>query len=187
MNTVQRLLAGQIRRACELIFMGNYEASLATIVVTRSYDSENEFLHFLEHRFEKLCEEAKQQTLSQEDRKSFVRSMRVIIAEALEKAADAPGTNEKESYRKALEAIKQSLFTRAEHYIGREEYRFAMTEIQRVYILDPGNLMAKQFEHRLKHLIASQDARKIPANSDNVFVIEATRKPPSPATRKSDS
>jgi len=187
MNTVQKLLAGQIRRASEMILMGDYEGSLATIVVTRSYDPGNEFLHFLEHRFQKLREEAKHKVLSQEDRKGFVRSLQVIIAEALEKATDPPGTDEKESRRKAIEAIKQSFFTRAEHYIGREEYLFAMTEIQRIYILDPGNLVAKQFEHRLRHLIATQEARHVSANAGKVFTIEASKKPPVTVVKKSDS
>jgi hypothetical protein len=186
MNTVQRLLAGQIRRACEMILMGDYEGSLATIMVTRSYDTGNEFLHFIEHRFEKLCKEAKQEVLTEEDRKGFVRSLRVIIAEALEKAADAPGTDEKESYRRGIEAIKQSLFKRAEHFIGKEKYRFAMTEIERIFILDPGNLVAKQFEHRLRSLIRSQEEKQISANREKIFVIEATRKPPSSVSRKSD-
>jgi tetratricopeptide (TPR) repeat protein len=185
MNPAPNLVSGMIIKACELILAGQYEASLALIKVSRAYDSQNEFLHFLDHRIEKFYKESARADMSQEERRGFIRSLQGIVIEALEKAEGAPKPDLDERKIDYLQAMKNSFLARAEYYMGREEYQNALIEVERVFLIDPDNEDAAGRQEQLRMLISERKSRvadeqeadqQISANSDKIFVIKATPK-----------
>ncbi len=68
-----------------------------------------------------------------------------------------PPTEEMAS--KELEALKLLYFQRASKFVMRGEYEEALAEVQRVFVVDPQNMIARQYASRVEHLI--EHARKL--------------------------
>lgn len=60
---------------------------------------------------------------------------------------------------KELEALKLLYFQRASKFVMRGEYEQALAEVQRVFVVDPQNMIAREYALRVEHLI--EHARKL--------------------------
>jgi protein TonB len=70
---------------------------------------------------------------------------------------DPPPTEEMAA--KELEALKLLYFQRASKFVMRGEYEEALAEVQRVFVVDPQNMIAREYASRVEHLI--EHARKL--------------------------
>jgi protein TonB len=61
--------------------------------------------------------------------------------------------------QKELEALKLLYFQRASKFVMKGEYEQALAEVRRVFVVDPGNTIAKEYASRVEHLI--QHARRL--------------------------
>ncbi|MEW6511281.1 MAG: TonB family protein [Bacteroidota bacterium] len=87
----------------------------------------------------------------------------VPAAEPAAKLAPPPapeaGQHTEDAAKKELEALKLLYFQRASKFVMKGEYEQALAEVQRVFIVDPENLIAKQYATRVEELI--EHARKL--------------------------
>jgi TonB family protein len=59
----------------------------------------------------------------------------------------------KDDEKKKLEALKLLHFQRASKFVMKGEYAQAMEEVRRVFVVDPDNLIAKEYVNRVQQLI----------------------------------
>ena len=56
----------------------------------------------------------------------------------------------------ALEKLKSQYFQRSDDYVEKKEYQRALEEIRRIYIIEPGSVVAKEYEKKIEQLAALQ-------------------------------
>ena len=74
----------------------------------------------------------------------------------IQRRASVPKVDESQREQKeaALEKLKSQYFQRADDYIEKHEYQRALEEIRRIYIIEPGSAVAKEYEQKIEQLAA---------------------------------
>ena len=67
-----------------------------------------------------------------------------------------PKTEDSQKLQKeaALEKLKSQYFQRADDYVEKKAYQHALEEIRRIYIIEPGSVVAKEYENKIEQLSA---------------------------------
>jgi protein TonB len=129
--------------------------ALATIKEVKTADSKNIYLIAIEKQIAKLCDSS----LPEESRSGIVRSLPSMIDRAIsdiQRRASVPKVDDsqKEQKEAALEKLKSQYFQRADDYVEKQEYQRALEEIRRIYIIEPGSVVAKEYEQKIEQLAA---------------------------------
>jgi hypothetical protein len=108
--------------------------------------------------------------LSDEQRSDIIESLPGIIERATE-SSSAPSSavpvsdtrseldREREERAAALEWLKNQYFQHAHEYVRKGEYQHALAEIRRIFIIDPENQVAKNFERQIQELSELKSAQ----------------------------
>jgi TonB family protein len=160
---------------------GNYTDALAHLKEAKALESRNIYVLAFEKQVEQLAEFADLNILTDEQRTDILESIPGIIERALEGSGTdfppipaSPETKERlardrEEKSAALEWLKNQYFQHAHEYVRKGEYAHALAEIRRVYIIDPSNRIAEDFERQINQLITLRKVQTIP---------RTTRRPP---------
>jgi TonB family protein len=171
-NTPPSPLAGQLSDAQGMVESGNFKDALALLKQAKALDPRNIYVLAFEKQVEQLVEFSEMNILTDEQRTDILESIPGIIQRALEaSSAEAPEAlaerqqaleQEREERSAALEWLKNQYFQHAHEYVRKGEYTHALAEIRRVYIIDPSNKIAEDFERQIEQLIALRKVQTIP-------------------------
>ncbi|HEX7574319.1 MAG TPA: hypothetical protein VF514_14610, partial [Bacteroidota bacterium] len=156
----QRLTEAQTRAE-----KGDYAAAVRAVGEAKSLAPKNIYVLAFEKQAEQLCALAAAKSLTDEQRTDILESIPSIIERALESSL-TPGapasisalksggdaSQERKEKAAALEWLKNQYFQHAHEYILKGEYQNALAEIRRVYIIDPANAIARDFEKKFEAL-----------------------------------
>ncbi len=148
---------------------GKYREALATLKQAKALQPLNIYILAFEKQVEQLIEFAEMNILTDEQKSDILESIPGIMERALEppategKASASGGPSaetraslerEREEKAAALEWLKNQYFQHAHEYVRKGEYQNALAEIRRVYIIDPANRIAKDFEQQIEQLLS---------------------------------
>jgi len=144
---------------------GEFDAAVRAVREAKTLAPKNVYVLAFEKQAEQLHELDSAGTLTEEQRTDILESIPSIIERALESSRSpgtvtdisalkaAPGaTQDKKEKAAALEWLKNQYFQHAHEYIRKGEYQNALAEIRRVYIIDPTNAIASDFEKQFEAL-----------------------------------
>lgn len=153
--TTQQFVVDRLHDIQRKAETSNFTDALATIKEVKTADSKNIYLIAIEKQIAKLCDSS----LPEESRSGIVRSLPSMIDRAIsdiQRRASVPKADEsqKEQKEAALEKLKSQYFQRADDYVEKQEYQRALEEIRRIYIIEPGSVVAKEYEQKIEQLAA---------------------------------
>ncbi len=133
----------------------NYSDALASIKEVKAADTKNIYLIAIEKQLAKLIDAS----LLPENRTEIIKSLPAMIERAISDAQRRasqvkPEDQHKEQKEAALEKLKSQYFQRADDYVSKQEYQRALEEIRRIYIIEPGSIVAKEYEQKIEQLAA---------------------------------
>ena len=166
--------------------------ALAILEIARASDADNIYLGALKRQLETMFSLQRTGGLTAEKKIELLESVPGIMecavrehrrhgktgAEPRRPEAAAPGASPQEAERE-LEALKLLYFQRASKHVMAGEYEKALAEVERVFVVDPSNSIAKQYAQRVEQLI--QQARKLAAAPDPTPAEEPEEEGPSTA------
>jgi TonB family protein len=188
-------VADTLREAQHFAEANQLEESLAVIKGVKALDPRNVYILAFEKQVEQLLGMSGTGALTQEQRADILESIPGIVDRAVEGAsvstADAPTVAapgspaaSRDDKAAALEWLKDQYFQHAHEYVQKGEHEHALAEIRRVYIIDPGNSTAIDFERRVMQLagIASPGSTVPPSQRQLRLVTRETlaNEPPPP-------
>jgi tetratricopeptide (TPR) repeat protein len=197
-------LERQLAEAQDRAEKGEYEAAVRAVREAKSLAPKNVYVLAFEKQAEQLNELHAAGSLTEEQRTDILESIPSIIERAVE-SSRSPGTltdmsalksgagaaQDKKEKAAALEWLKNQYFQHAHEYIRKGEYQNALAEIRRVYIIDPSNAIASDFEKQFEALAQLKRVETLrvypsaPAQGKGIAAGDATGPPPpgsSPAT-----
>jgi protein TonB len=149
--------------------------ALAILEIARATDANNIYLGALKRQLETMFASQRSGALTPAKKIELMESVPGIIECAVREhrrhprpAADdtlrtesaVPSLSDQEAARE-LEALKLLYFQRASKFVMKGEYEQALAEVERVFIVDPHNSIARQYAQRVEQLI--QHARSLAA------------------------
>jgi len=152
---------------------GEYRESLVVVREAKALEPRNIYILAFEKQVEQLAELSDMKILSDDQRTDILESLPGIIERASEISSAPPDAGpamdtrtelnkEKEERAAALEWLKNQYFQHAHEYVRKGEYQHALAEIRRVYIIDPNNKIAKDFEKQIDQLISLRKVQTTP-------------------------
>ena len=144
----------EIQRKAE---SSNFDNALASLKEVKAIDPKNIYLIAIEKQIAKLSDPA----LEAENRTTIIKSLPPMIDRAIgdvQRRATVPKMEDSQKLQKeaALEKLKSQYFQRADDYVEKKEYQRALEEIRRIYIIEPGSVVAKEYENKIEQLSALQ-------------------------------
>jgi protein TonB len=144
----------EIQRKAEA---SNFDNALASIKEVKAIDPKNIYLIAIEKQIAKLSDPA----LEAENRAAIIKSLPPMIDRAIgdvQRRAIVPKTEDSQKIQKeaALEKLKSQYFQRADDYVEKKDYQHALEEIRRIYIIEPGSVVAKEYENKIEQLSTLQ-------------------------------
>jgi protein TonB len=133
----------------------NFAEALAAMKEVKAADTKNIYLIAIEKQIAKLSDP----TLQTENRAAIIKSLHPMINRAISDvqrhtAAPKPEESQKVQKEAALEKLKSQYFQRSDDYVEKKEYQRALEEIRRIYIIEPGSVVAKEYEKKIEQLAA---------------------------------
>ena len=194
-NTSEHLRAGMVA-AQELAERGEYQRAVNSVKSVKAANPRNIYVLALEKQLEQLLQLASIDQLTEDQKLDILDSLPGIVERALDgQSAEVSGgqtmvlkplteeaVRQKEEKSAALEWLKNQYFQHAHDYVRKGEYDNALAEIRRVYIIEPGNRTAQDFEQQILQLGELRRGRppeKAPAERPPA-PPPATPEPPAP-------
>ena len=142
----------------------NFAEALASMKEVKAADAKNIYLIAIEKQIAKLSDPA----LQTENRAAIIKSLHPMINRAIsdvQRHAAVPKPEESQKVQKeaALEKLKSQYFQRSDDYVEKKEYQRALEEIRRIYIIEPGSVVAKEYEKKIEQLAALHARAESPA------------------------
>lgn len=157
--TTPEFLITRLRDLQPHIDANRFEDAVSLVRQAKAADAKNIYLIAIEKQIVKMMDPA----LVVESRDEIVKSFPAMIERAIadtqrRQAAAKPAENppEKKEKEAALEKLKSQYFQRADDYVEKGEYQRALEEIRRIYIVEPGSVVAKEYEQKIEQLIDVQ-------------------------------
>jgi TonB family protein len=152
---------------------GQFGDALQMVREAKAIEPRNIYILAFEKQVEQLVELSEAKLLSDEQRSDIIESLPGIIERAAE-SSNAPSSvapvsdtrneldREREERAAALEWLKNQYFQHAHEYVRKGEYQHALAEIRRVFIIDPNNKIAQDFEKQIDQLISLRKVQATP-------------------------
>ncbi len=151
---------------------GDYTEALSLLKPAKSLEPRNVYILAFEKQLEQLIEYKQRNILSDDQRTDIMDSLPGIIDRAIaggkseagegapagEQPAAGPGVGAGDRAA-AFEWLKNQYFQHAHEHVRRGEFQNALGEIRRVYIIDPGNKVAHDFERQIQLKVKLQEER----------------------------
>jgi periplasmic protein TonB len=142
----------------------NFAEALTAMKEVKAMDAKNIYLIAIEKQIAKLNDPA----LEAENRTVIIKSLPPMIDRAIsdvQRRTIAPKADDSQKVQKeaALEKLKSQYFQRSDDYVEKKEYQRALEEIRRIYIIEPGSVVAKEYEKKIEQLAALQTRGESPA------------------------
>ena len=136
----------------------NFVDALESMKEVKAADAKNIYLIAIEKQIAKLNDPA----LQAENRTAIIKSLPAMIDRAIsdvQRHIISPKTDDSQKIQKeaALEKLKNQYFQRSDDYVEKKEYQRALEEIRRIYIIEPGSVVAKEYEKKIEQLAALQE------------------------------
>ena len=162
-NSPPGALAHLLATARDRVEAGSYADALASVREAKQLQPRNVYVLAFERQVEQLLELSAAGKLGDDERLDIVESIPGIMDRALEgpgeqppspaPAPDAASLEQARAERAAAhEWLKNQYFQHAHEYVKKGEYEHALAEIRRVFIIDPGNKIARDFELQIDEL-----------------------------------
>jgi periplasmic protein TonB len=153
----------------------NFADALTSIKEVKAADAKNIYLIAIEKQIAKLNDP----TLQAENRTAIIKSLPPMIDRAIsdvQRRATTPKAEDSQKVQKeaALEKLKSQYFQRSDDYVEKKDYQRALEEIRRIYIIEPGSVVAKEYEKKIEQLAALQTRGESPAQPEEV--VEESKK-----------
>jgi periplasmic protein TonB len=175
----------------------NFAEALASMKEVKALDAKNIYIIAIEKQIAKLNDPA----IEPENRAVIIKSLPPMIDRAIsdvQRRAVVPKSEDSQKTQKeaALEKLKSQYFQRSDDYVEKKDYQRALEEIRRIYIIEPGSVVAKEYEKKIEQLAALQtrgdapapqegaltESKKIipvvEAPKENIVLPEKSKKPP---------
>jgi protein TonB len=162
----------------------NFADALASMKEVKAADTKNIYLIAIEKQIAKLSDPA----LQAESRTAIIKSLHPMINRAIsdvQRHTVIPKPEESQKVQKeaALEKLKSQYFQRSDDYVEKKEYQRALEEIRRIYIIEPGSVVAKEYEKKIEQLAAlhargessTPAAEVVKENKEIVPVVEVQK------------
>ena len=135
----------------------NFVDALESMKEVKAADAKNIYLIAIEKQIAKLNDPA----LQAESRTAIIKSLPPMIDRAIsdvQRRIISPKVDDSQKIQKeaALEKLKSQYFQRSDDYVEKKEYQRALEEIRRIYIIEPGSVVAKEYEKKIEQLAALQ-------------------------------
>jgi protein TonB len=135
----------------------NFVDALESMKEVKAADAKNIYLIAIEKQIAKLNDPA----LQAESRTAIIKSLPPMIDRAIsdvQRRIISPKADDSQKTQKeaALEKLKSQYFQRSDDYVEKKEYQRALEEIRRIYIIEPGSVVAKEYEKKIEQLAALQ-------------------------------
>lgn len=176
--TTQQFIADRLHDVQRKVEAGNIQDALDELKEVKAADSKNIYIIAIEKQILKLTDAATPADL----RSEIVKSLPPMVERAIndsqrrlaEKAQEPKESKEKEA---ALEKLKSQYFQRADEYVEKGDYEHALEEIRRIYIIDPNNVVAKEYEQKIQQLasLKAKDETQEKATPQEVPVAPAKK------------
>ena len=133
----------------------NFADALESMKEVKAADAKNIYLIAIEKQIAKLNDP----TLQVENRTAIIKSLPPMIDRAIsdvQRRIIVPKAEDSQKIQKeaALEKLKSQYFQRSDDYVEKKEYQRALEEIRRIYIIEPGSVVAKEYEKKIEQLAA---------------------------------
>jgi len=156
----------------------NFADALVSMKEVKAADPKNIYLIAIEKQIAKLNDPA----IQVESRAAIIKSLPPMIDRAINDVQRRPIVPKAEDSQKlqkeaALEKLKSQYFQRSDDYVEKREYQRALEEIRRIYIIEPGSVVAKEYEKKIEQLAALQ-ARAESQTPPTEVVKETTKVAP---------
>jgi len=156
--TNQKKVVDRLHEVQQKAESGKFTDALAIIKEVKAADAKNIYLIAIEKQIAKLCDSS----LAEEIRSGIVKSLPSMLDRAIgdiqrRASAAKPDESQKEQKEAALEKLKSQYFQRADDYVEKHEYQRALEEIRRIYIIEPGSIVAKEYEQKIEQLAVLHD------------------------------
>ncbi len=162
-NTAANRIASLLATARDQVDAGQYHEALAAVRDAKKLSPRNIYVLAFERQIEQLTELSAAGKLGEEERADIVESIPGIMDRALDGSGeqalpaspppDAAAADRARVERTAAhEWLKNQYFQHAHEYVKKGEYDHAIAEIRRVFIIDPENKIARDFELQIDEL-----------------------------------
>jgi TonB family protein len=165
---------------------GEYADAMAAVQETKVSSTNNIYIRALEQQLGHLLDLSSRNELTEEHKLEILEPMSCIIDQALGSlplSSKEPTPSENKQYpaaaltaeekAEALEQLKVRYFEQAGRHLSAGEYELALGEIRRVYVIDPDNVTAQQYESVIQELlklkVPSANAAAAPASPKEVM------------------
>jgi tetratricopeptide (TPR) repeat protein len=163
-------IGGYLDLANERLHQGEFAGAIEAIRSAKSLEPKNIYVLAFEKQTEELLELQQGGTLTDEQRTDIFDSIPSIVEKALELSRTSSGVTDisalgkqlqdfarqSEEKAAALEWLKNQYFQHAHEYVRKGEYQNALAEIRRIFIIDPANTVARDFEKEIGQLAGMQ-------------------------------
>jgi periplasmic protein TonB len=155
--TTQQFIIDRLHDIQRKAESNKFADALSAVKEVKAADAKNLYLIAIEKQIAKLSDGS----LAPESRADIIRSLPAMVDRAisdLQRRPAAPKVDEtqKEQKEAALEKLKSQYFQRADDYVEKKEYQRALEEIRRIYIIEPGSIVAKEYEQKIEQLASLQ-------------------------------
>ncbi|MEW6512002.1 MAG: TonB family protein [Bacteroidota bacterium] len=165
-STASSPVAAHLAEAHSRLMGGNYASALIALKEAKALEPKNVYILAFEKQAEQLGALEATHSLTDESRGDIMDSIPGIIEKAVELSRTSAGVTvvtgigkpaadlhaERQERAAALEWLKNQYFQHAHDYVRKGEYQHALAEIRRVYIIDPANKIARDFEKQIDQL-----------------------------------
>jgi TonB family protein len=165
-KTIESLISQQFYEVLANAKTGNFHEALVSIRKAKTSYPRNIYVIAAEKQLERLVELAKRNMLTEEQRTEIMNSLPGLAERAIndeEKREHLPAPPPRPAPRPpidnsakeaALEKLKMQYLQHAKDFETKGNFAQAMIEVRRIYIIDPENQIASEYEQRLQRLIA---------------------------------
>ncbi|MCX6120860.1 MAG: TonB family protein [Ignavibacteriales bacterium] len=164
----------------------NFAEALTAMKEVKAADAKNIYLIAIEKQIAKLNDPS----LQAENRTAIIKSLPPMIDRAISdvqrRAVVPKEDSQKVQKEAALEKLKSQYFQRSDDYVEKKEYQRALEEIRRIYIIEPGSVVAKEYEKKIEQLAALQIRGESPAPQEEVVKESKTTIPIAEAREEED-
>lgn len=180
-------IADQLQDASGLAGRGEFAAALQQVRSVKPIQPENIYVLAFERQLEQLVELTERGAITEEQRTDILESIPGIVERAIEQPNTRPSDMTSperhaaaiastEEHSAALSWLKNQYFQHAHDYVQKGQFSHALTEIQRVFIIDPNNETARDFEKQIRKLLALKQPGAGTADVSGSAPGQATRR-----------